>query len=340
MPPSRPHHRRHHTNGRGKRQEKPPFSYISLIAMAISNSPENQATLAEIYSYLQENYDFFRGDYVGWRNSIRHNLSLNDCFEKLPKEAGDRGRKGHKWRIAPTCEFMLEEGNFRRRSKGYKARKRYPFNEQSGQFEYPSTTTLIPPIADSITFQGQAANTGLDDSTSSNENEQPGFALNQPADVNQEENPAGYGYFQQPMWPVYDPMYYGGAAGGYPNVYQNWSDPTLIAMQPVMLPTGLDPQQCWTFSNPEFVVDPNNIQPVMYPLPEQMAEAPVQEGEPFLVGEEHADCHLPKSLPHAQEMCTDEQITNLNLYTDQFQGYHPNPVAYQIGDYPVAEVDC
>ncbi|VDP01305.1 unnamed protein product [Heligmosomoides polygyrus] len=82
--------------------------------------------MAEIYTFLQEHFDFFRGEYVGWRNSIRHNLSLNDCFVKLPKEAGERyvGRKGHKWTISDNCEFLLEEGAFRRRPRGYKARKR------------------------------------------------------------------------------------------------------------------------------------------------------------------------------------------------------------------------
>ncbi|PAV61037.1 hypothetical protein WR25_04387 isoform E [Diploscapter pachys] len=121
-----------------KRQEKPPYSYIALIAMAISKRPDRKATLAEIYTYLQENFDFFRGDYVGWRNSIRHNLSLNDCFVKLPKEPGERGRKGHKWTISENCEFLMEDGGLRRRPRGYKARKRPGYDGYS-QFEFSSS---------------------------------------------------------------------------------------------------------------------------------------------------------------------------------------------------------
>ncbi|CAD6184308.1 unnamed protein product [Caenorhabditis auriculariae] len=118
-----------------KRQEKPPYSYIALIAMAIAKRPDKKATLAEIYTYLQETFEFFRGEYAGWRNSIRHNLSLNDCFVKLPKESGERGRKGHKWTISETCEYMFEEGSFRRRPRGYKARKRSSFSNFP-QFDY------------------------------------------------------------------------------------------------------------------------------------------------------------------------------------------------------------
>ncbi|XP_069698513.1 forkhead box protein F2-like isoform X2 [Periplaneta americana] len=102
-----------------RRPEKPPYSYIALIVMAIQSSPAKRLTLSEIYSFLQQRFPFFRGQYQGWKNSVRHNLSLNECFIKLPKGLGRPG-KGHYWTIDPASEFMFEEGSFRRRPRGFR----------------------------------------------------------------------------------------------------------------------------------------------------------------------------------------------------------------------------
>ncbi|XP_028833546.1 forkhead box protein F2a [Denticeps clupeoides] len=102
-----------------RRPEKPPYSYIALIVMAIQSSPTKRLTLSEIYQFLQARFPFFRGAYQGWKNSVRHNLSLNECFIKLPKGLGRPG-KGHYWTIDPGSEFMFEEGSFRRRPRGFR----------------------------------------------------------------------------------------------------------------------------------------------------------------------------------------------------------------------------
>lgn len=102
-----------------RRPEKPPYSYIALIVMAIQSSPTKRLTLSEIYQFLQARFPFFRGSYQGWKNSVRHNLSLNECFIKLPKGLGRPG-KGHYWTIDPSSEFMFEEGSFRRRPRGFR----------------------------------------------------------------------------------------------------------------------------------------------------------------------------------------------------------------------------
>lgn len=102
-----------------RRPEKPPYSYIALIVMAIQSSPTKRLTLSEIYTFLQQHHPFFRGSYQGWKNSVRHNLSLNECFIKLPKGLGRPG-KGHYWTLDPASEFLFEEGGFRRRPRGYR----------------------------------------------------------------------------------------------------------------------------------------------------------------------------------------------------------------------------
>ncbi|XP_033110146.1 forkhead box protein F1-like [Anneissia japonica] len=102
-----------------RRHEKPPYSYIALIVMAIQSSPTKRLTLSEIYQFLMQRFPFFRGAYQGWKNSVRHNLSLNECFIKLPKGLGRPG-KGHYWTIDPASEFMFEEGSFRRRPRGFR----------------------------------------------------------------------------------------------------------------------------------------------------------------------------------------------------------------------------
>ncbi|UYV83006.1 Src42A [Cordylochernes scorpioides] len=102
-------------------EPKPQHSYIGLIAMAILSSHEKKMVLSDIYQYILDHYPYFRNRGPGWRNSIRHNLSLNDCFIKAGRSANG---KGHYWAIHPANEDDFRKGDFRRRKAQQLYRKK------------------------------------------------------------------------------------------------------------------------------------------------------------------------------------------------------------------------
>ena len=97
---------------------KPPYSYVALITMAITSSPYRKMTLAEILKFIYENFPYYRSCPLKWRNAIRHNLTLNDCFVKLPRDDHDQNR-GHYWTMDPSSEMMFDGGKYRRRKKRF-----------------------------------------------------------------------------------------------------------------------------------------------------------------------------------------------------------------------------
>ncbi|XP_069638680.1 forkhead box protein E3-like [Haliaeetus albicilla] len=99
--------------------QKPPYSYVALIAMAIRASPEQRLPLSGIYAYIAGRFPYYRGGPKGWQNSVRHNLSLNPCFRRLPRRAAPPAapRRGGDWVLDPAFHDMFPGGDYRRRRR-------------------------------------------------------------------------------------------------------------------------------------------------------------------------------------------------------------------------------
>ena len=111
---------------------KPPYSYISLIVMSIQNSSTKMVTLNEIYQFIMDLFPFYRQNQQRWQNSIRHSLSFNDCFCKVPRSPEKPG-KGSFWTLHPDAHNMFENGCYLRRQKRFKCQKKEQLRQAQKQ---------------------------------------------------------------------------------------------------------------------------------------------------------------------------------------------------------------
>ena len=110
-----------------ERPQRPPHSYVALVSIAIERTQSKRTTLAQICQIIRNRFAYYRENCKqGWENSIRYNLSLNECFQKLPRAQSKPG-KGHYWIIDPMAS--ARHSHFRPRKRYKKGNAPEPPNE-------------------------------------------------------------------------------------------------------------------------------------------------------------------------------------------------------------------
>ena len=111
-PPHIPYNPQKHVNS------KPPYSFSCLIFMAIEDAPLKRLPVKEIYGWMVTRFPYFENAPTGWKNSVRHNLSLNKCFKKVDKDKASVSRKAPRtsWPAPPAnfsiCQLLFFFGVF------------------------------------------------------------------------------------------------------------------------------------------------------------------------------------------------------------------------------------
>ncbi|XP_044593641.1 bromodomain-containing protein DDB_G0270170-like [Cotesia glomerata] len=80
--------------------KKPPFTYTELIEHALQERGE--LTVSAIYQWISEHFPYYKSNDDRWKNSVRHNLSINPHFRKGSKAPHGAG---HLWTIANRNEM-------------------------------------------------------------------------------------------------------------------------------------------------------------------------------------------------------------------------------------------
>lgn len=111
--------------------EKPPYSFPCLIGLALRASESGSLCVRDIYAYIVKHFPYYVTAKSGWKNSIRHNLSLNKYFTKLERRDGPAAAKCSLWTIAPQMHDQLDR-DIRTCLSRFPARMRRPREHEVG----------------------------------------------------------------------------------------------------------------------------------------------------------------------------------------------------------------
>ncbi|KAL7890497.1 hypothetical protein AOLI_G00027550 [Acnodon oligacanthus] len=93
LAPREPSAELHARWARGPDQHRP--------ALRHRGRPASPCPVKDIYGWILEHFPYFSSAPTGWKNSVRHNLSLNKCFRKVEKSLGKVNGKGSLWCVDP-----------------------------------------------------------------------------------------------------------------------------------------------------------------------------------------------------------------------------------------------
>ncbi|XP_013860919.1 forkhead box protein N2 [Austrofundulus limnaeus] len=155
---------------------KPPYSFSSLIFMAIEDSPCKRLPVKEIYDWIVNNFPYYRTATSGWRNSVRHNLSLSKSFRRIERDKKQSVGKGSLWCVCPEYRPALLE----------MLRKTHSFHStNSNLINKPAllgAACKAPEVCDSMDFSDPLSHSILLSSSSSHilTSNNPDFSENTP----------------------------------------------------------------------------------------------------------------------------------------------------------------
>ncbi|XP_004207988.1 forkhead box protein I1c [Hydra vulgaris] len=114
------------------------LSYTAMIAQAIMVSSCKRLTLSEIYEYMANTFEILKKRGTGWRNCVRHTLSLNECFLKLHRP--ENGRSCN-WTVHPAYFEAFSKGDYRKRRANRKKSRSVSWIDDRN-LAYPQTIGL------------------------------------------------------------------------------------------------------------------------------------------------------------------------------------------------------
>ncbi|XP_004209669.1 forkhead box protein I3 [Hydra vulgaris] len=133
---------RRQANGFLKNDEKYPKSYTAIIAQAILSSKEKKLPLGCIYEYIIENFPQFLSKGKGWKNCVRHNLSLSECFIKVGRA---RNVRGNYWGIHPKYLKNFSKGDYRKKRFNHSSKNHiFTINGSCAHFQKRNSIPYLP----------------------------------------------------------------------------------------------------------------------------------------------------------------------------------------------------